>query len=271
MVQRVKASGAETGEVGTASLPASEYVQTLEKGLAVIKTFNEKAPTRTLAEVATVLGFTRAAARRFVLTLEALGYIERTGKAFRLTPQVLELGYSYLASLPWWRHAQTVVDRLAQELGCGCAAGVLDRDCVAYVAYASGEPSSSAIRSVGTRLPAHATAMGRVLLAHLDEDSLYASLQSTHLDRLTPRTEQDADRLVQELLQVRELGYAIVDQQLEMGLFSIGVPIRDRSGLVFAGLSASSRRTSMSEGRLVADYLDLLKAAAQRITAGLPS
>jgi IclR family pca regulon transcriptional regulator len=270
-VARGKSNIAGGSSAETRPLPVSEYVQTLEKGLAVIQSFNEATPARTLAEVASAVGLTRAAARRFVLTLEALGYVERSGKSFRLLPKVLDLGYSYLSSQPWWRHAQRVVSGLARDLECGCAAGVLDRDSVAYVAYATGERATNVVRSIGTRLPAHATAMGRVLLAHISDDDLRNILRDNMLDQLTPFTEANTDQFLLELATVRASGYSIVDQQLELGLYSIGIPIRDRAGVVFAGLSASFRRTRMSEDRFGKRHCEALDVASRAITAGLPS
>lgn len=173
---------------GRSVLKASEFVQTLEKGLLVIRCFNEETPTRTLADVAKALGLTRAAARRLVLTLESLGYVERNGKVFRLSPRVLELGYSYLASQPWWRHAQKMLQDAGREIGCACAVGVLDRENVAYVAYTPGGASANVLRSVGTRLPATATAMGRVLLADLSTEYVAQLLATYPPARLTPFT-----------------------------------------------------------------------------------
>src|SRR5687767_6509016 len=132
-------------------LSRHEFVQSLEKGLAVIRSFDEDHPTRTLTETATAVGLTRAAARRFLLTLQELGYVESVGRNFRLLPKTLELGYAYLASQPWWRHAQRVAERAGAEQGQACAVGVLDRDAVAYVAYAPAVNLPSLVRTVGTR------------------------------------------------------------------------------------------------------------------------
>ncbi len=251
-------------------LPESEFVQTLSKGLHVIRCFNEETPTRSLAEVASAVGLTRAAARRLVLTLEVMGYVERSGKSFRLSPRILELGYSYLASQPWWRHAQKVINETGREIGCACAVGVLDRDCVAYVAYTPGGDSPHVLRSIGTRLPATATALGRALLAHQNQDSLRAELAVNPPGRLTPFTLVSPDDILAALAQVRAQGFATVYQQLEMGLFSVGLPVRDRAGNVFAAISASAWRREPEPATLEIDYLEPLRRAAQEITAGLP-
>jgi IclR family pca regulon transcriptional regulator len=251
-------------------LPPSEFVQTLEKGLHVIRCFNEETPTRTLADVAKAVGLTRAAARRLVLTLEVLGYVERSGKSFRLSPRILELGYSYLASQPWWRHAQKVINETGREIGCACAVGVLDRDCVAYVAYTPGGDTPQVLRSIGTRLPATATALGRVLIAHEDQDSLRLRLAAEPPARLTPFTLVAPDDILAELAQVRAQGYAAVYQQLEIGLFSVGVPVYDRAQNILAAISASVWRREPDPATLQADYLAPLRLASQNITAGLP-
>ena len=250
------------------TIPATEYIQSLENGLAVIRCFDELTPTRTMSEVAEAVGLTRAAARRFLLTLEALGYMERFGRSFRLKPQILELGYRYLASQPWRRHAQRIVAEVAAEFDCGCAVGVLDRESVTYVAYASANVAANADRSIGTRLPAHATAIGRVLLAHAEQRAK-AGEENEPLTCLTPFTEVDAGQFARTLETVREQGYAIVDQQLEIGLLSIGVPIRNRGGEVFAGLSISFRTSERNQHTPTVEYCASLRTAADRITAGL--
>jgi IclR family pca regulon transcriptional regulator len=251
-------------------LPPSEFVQTLEKGLHVIRCFNEDTPTRTLADVARVVGLTRAAARRLVLTLEAMGYVERSGKSFRLSPRILELGYSYLASQPWWRHAQKVINETGRQIGCACAVGVLDRDCVAYVAYTPGGDAPQVLRSVGTRLPATATALGRVLLAHQDEDGLRVLLEAEPPSRLTPFTIVTTAEILAELTRVRTQSYATVYQQLEMGLFSVGVPVYDRANNIIAAISASVWRREPDPLTLETHYLVPLRLASKSITEGLP-
>lgn len=243
----------------------------LERGLAVIKSFNAEQPTRTLSEVAQAVGMTRAAARRFLLTLQALGYIEADGRYFRLRPQTLELGYAYLASQPWWRLAQGVVDRLAANLRQACAVGVLDREAVAYVAYAPAAQSPGVLRSIGTRLPAFATAIGRVLLAALPEGDIEAGLRKADLRPLTPFTETNPRNLVDALAHVRSDGYAIVEQELEIGMRSIGVPIFDRSGRVTAAMSVSVRDPYAKARDITKKFLKPLRAASAGITQSLPT
>lgn len=251
--------------------PRSEFVQSLERGLAVIRCFGEQHPMRTLSEVAETVGLTRAAARRFLLTLQALGYVESEGRYFRLRPQTLELGYAYLASTPWWRHAQLVVERLGTRLHQACAVGVLERDEVAYVAYASGVPNVQVVRSVGTRLPAYATAIGRVLLAGLSPDKVEAHLRQARLARLTPFTETSREALKTTIARARADGYAIVEQQLDIGLYSIGVPIFDRGRGIAAAISVGVRDPYQRSADMKRKYLTPLIRASKEITNALPT
>lgn len=246
----------------------AEFVQAFERGLAVIRSFGEATPRKTLTEVARDCGITRAASRRFLITLAELGYVGTDGKYFWLLPRILELGYTYLASIPWWRNAQNVIDRLAGRIGLSCAAGVLEGDAMVYVAYAPGGSVRTPVRSLGTRLPAHATAMGQVLLANLDDAGLEAYFKTVKLLRFTPFTEIDPEALWRQLTAPGANKHCYVRQQLEIGLYSIGVPIRDRKGRAIAAVSASSREPL--DDRL-ARITDDLSSAAREITEGVPS
>jgi IclR family pca regulon transcriptional regulator len=237
----------------------------------VIKCFGENRAALTLSEVAAAAGLTRAAARRFLLTLQALGYVESEGRYFRLCPSTLELGYAYLASQPWWRAAQRVVERAGARHGQACAVGVLDRDSVAYVAYAPAVHLPSLVRTVGTRLPAHATAVGRVLLAGLPDTALRDYLKQAQLMPLTPLTVTDPKKLAASIDRARREGYAVVNQELEMGLRSIGVPVRDRGGNVAAAMSFSVRDPYFNADKLVKDLLGPLQGASAEITASFPT
>ena len=250
--------------------PKSEFVQSLERGLAVIRAFSESNPSRTLSEVAQAVGMTRAAARRFLLTLQALGYVASDGRYFRLCPKTLELGYAYLASLPWWRHAQQVVGRLAGDLKQACAVGVLDRDLVAYVAYASAAPQPIVVRPPGTRLPATPTAIGRVLLSGLPEAELDAYLTRVALSPLTPFTQMSSRKLKAAVALARQKGYSTVDQELEVALRSIGVPVLSRSGSVAAAMSVSVRDPHLTVRDIEHNFLAPLRRASKEITDSLP-
>lgn len=233
MPQRQVGSDQPSAEAGI------DIVRTLDRGLAVIRAFGAERPTLTVAEAASATGISRAAARRLLLTLQRLGYIGTDdGRRFALRPAVLDLGHAYLASLPWWREAQRLVGPLAARLGHPCAVGVLDGAQVVYVAYAAPALVPGMDRSVGTRLPAHATAIGRVLLAGLPLPEASMRLAAP-LARFTPCTETDPARLRVILDEVRRERACLVDQELRLGLRSLGVPIADRAGVVRAALSAS--------------------------------
>ena len=268
---RTPASAEAFRSLATQVVARSEFVQSLEKGLAVIRSFDEAHPTRTLTETAQAVGLTRAAARRFLLTLQALGYVEAVDRQFRLMPKALELGYAYLASQPWWRHAQRITERLGAEHGLACAVGVLDRDAVAYVAYAPAVNLPSLVRTVGTRLPAHATAVGRVLLAGLDAGALAQYLGDARLAPLTPFTCVSAKKLAQEIRQVHKDGYSVVNQELEIGLRSIGVPVLDRGGRTAAAISFSVRDPYYPVEKLVRQLLAPLRKASLEITGSFPT
>jgi len=217
-----------------------DFVQSLDRGLAVIRAFGEASPRMTLSEAASHAGISRAAARRLLLTLQRLGYVgSEDGRRFFLRPTVLELGYAYLAGLPWWREAQRLVGPLAVSLGHPCAVGVLDGIEVVYVAYAAPTPLPGLERAVGTRLPAHATAIGRVLLAGLTAPEAARVIDRILFQAFTPFTETNSAKLIARVEEVRAAGCCIIDQELRLGLRSLAVPIMDRSGRTRAAISVS--------------------------------
>lgn len=238
----------------------------LERGLCVIKCFGENRPQLTLSEVAGAAGLTRAAARRFLITLQALGYVENEGRYFRLRPSTLELGYAYLASQPWWRPAQRIAEHLGAALRQACAVGVLDRDSVAYVAYAPAVHLPALTRSIGTRLPAYATAIGRVLLAGQPDAERAGYLKTVKLLALTPFTVSDRAALRKAVEQAGASGFSIVDQELEIGLRSISVPIRRPDGRVMAALNVSTHAGRVEIAEMTERFLPHLREAADRIT-----
>jgi IclR family transcriptional regulator, pca regulon regulatory protein len=251
--------------------PHFKYVKSLERGLAIIAAFNEEHPQLTLADVGRATGFDRSTARRFLLTLKALGYVEQNDRYFFLAPRTLQLGYSYLASLPWWRAAQNISERLTSQIGASSAVGVLDHDSIVYVSYASaGRFPLLMSRSVGTQLPAIATAIGRVLLAELGADEIHRRLAANALEQYTPLTRTRRVELEVLLRQVHQAGYALVDQELEIGLRSLGVPVRNRSGIAVAGLSISLLEAQLTTERIIERYLAPLQDAAKQITQSLP-
>ena len=245
------------------------HVQSLERGLAVIRAFDARHPELTLSEVARICDLTRAAARRFLLTLADLGYVRTDGRMFSLTPRILELGYSFLSSLSLPEVASPHLEALVAEVHESSSVSVLDGDDIVYVARVPTRRIMTVAINVGTRFPAYATSMGRVLVAHLDEARIAAYLDRVALARLTEHTVDSVAALRKELELTREQGYAIVDQELEEGLRSMAAPVRDRSGAVVAAVNVSVHASRTSVATMREQLLPPLLAAAGRITADL--
>jgi len=249
----------------------SDFVQSLERGLAVIRAFDHDHPELTLSEVAAVTGVTRAVARRFLLTLAELGYVRSDGRFFSLTAKVLELGYAYLSSLSLPEVAEPHLEALVGEVNESSSVSVLDGHDVVYVARVPVSRIMTVSISVGTRFPAYATSMGRVLLAGLPEPDLMAYLSSVRLERLTARTVSSVAALRGEIARVRSQGWALVNQELEEGLRALAVPIRDRTGKVVAALNVSAHASRTSLEAMRRDLLPPLLKAAARVEADLPA
>jgi IclR family pca regulon transcriptional regulator len=240
-----------------------DFVQSLERGLAVIRAFDADRSEMRLSDVAAATGLTRAAARRFLLTLVELGYVRFEDGRFSLRPRVLDLGYAYLSGLSFAEIAQPHMEGLVRQLNESSSISVLDDTDIVYVVRVPTRRIMTITLAVGTRLPAYATSMGRVLLAQLDEDDLDERLSRIKLKKLTPHTITGKRALRAELDAVREQGYAMVDQELEEGLRSAAVPIRDTGGKVAAlNISVHASRASMDDLRQT--YLPVvLKTASQ--------
>jgi IclR family transcriptional regulator, pca regulon regulatory protein len=249
----------------------SDFVQSLERGLAVIRAFDHDHPELTLSEVAAVTGVTRAVARRFLLTLAELGYVRSDGRFFSLTAKVLELGYAYLSSLSLPEVAEPHLEALVGEVNESSSVSVLDGHDVVYVARVPASRIMTVSISVGTRFPAYATSMGRVLLAGLPEPDLAAYLSEVRLERLTARTVASVAALRGEVARVRSQGWALVNQELEEGLRALAVPIRDRTGKVVAALNVSAHASRTSLEAMRRDLLPPLLKAAARVEADLPA
>lgn len=246
----------------------THYVQSLERGLAVIKAFDAENPQLTLSDVARLTGLTRAAARRFLLTLADLGYVRTDGKRFSLTAKVLELGYSYLSSMSLSEVAQPHLEQLSADVHESSSVSVLDGPDVVYVARVAASRIMTVSINIGTRFPAYATSMGHVLLAGLPAAELDAYLTRTPLARLTANTITDQVALRGALETVRAQGYSIVDQELEEGLRSVAAPIRDRSGVI-AAINISTHASRRSIESIQAELIPRLQTAAHRIEADL--
>lgn len=249
---------------GASAAREGQFVQSLERGLAVIRALSVPEPL-TLSDVARATGLSRAAARRFLLTLEQLGYVRRAGGRFALAPQTLELGYAYLSSLSLPELAQPHLERLAEEVHESSSVSVLDGDDIVYVARVPTRRIMTVAISVGTRFPAHVTSMGRVLLASLPPEERAASLSRARLRPITEATITRRADLERELDRVRRQGWALVDQELEEGLRSVAAPIRDRAGAVVAAVNLSVHASRAGVGEIEERLLPPLLQAARQI------
>lgn len=247
-----------------------EFVNSLARGLSVIRAFSREAPEMTLSEVAARTGLTRAAARRFLLTLDRLGYVCSDGKRFRLAPKVLDLGFAYLSSMDLWDVAMPYMERVSDEIHESCSASVIEGCDIVYVARVPTKRIMSVALNLGARLPAVATSMGRVLLAHLPEAKAYERLASCPKTAFTRRTVTDPQALWAILEDVRAKGWCLVDQELEEGLRSIAVPLRNKRGRVLAAMNASGHASRVTPEEMVQRYLPVLQRAAAQIALALP-
>ncbi|MGO4649096.1 IclR family transcriptional regulator [Nocardia sp. 2YAB30] len=249
--------------------PSPEYVQSLGRGLAVIRSFDAEHPRRTLSDVAKATDLTRATARRFLLTLVELGYVRTDGSLFWLTPRVLELGYSYLSSLTLPDVAGPHLESLAKQVHESTSVSILDGADVVYVARVPVSRIMTVSISIGTRFPAYAASMGRVLLAGLSDAVLDDYLTHVTLAPLTGRTVITVDGLRKEVAKVRADGYCIVDQELEEGLRSLAAPIRDHTGTVIAAVNISTQAARYSAAAVRKDLVPPLLATAEAIALDL--
>ena len=216
-----------------------DYVQSLARGLAVLGAFDRQHVRLSLADIATRTGLSRAAARRLVLTLGHLGYVREVGRAYVLGPRVLELGFGYLGSLNLTELAQPLMEALAREVRQSCSMAVLDGQAIVYVLRVPGPRLMSVSLGVGARLPAYCASMGRVLVAGLDEDARALWLAQCEPQKLTAHTITDKAKLRRVLADVARDGFAYIEQELEPGLCSIAVPVRNADGRVATAVNTS--------------------------------
>jgi IclR family pca regulon transcriptional regulator len=247
---------------------ARDVVRSLERGLAVIRAFDAEHPRQTLSEVARTTGLTRAAARRFLLTLVELGYVRPDGREFALTARVLELGFAYLSSTTVAEVAAPHLEQLVAQVHESASVSVLDGTDVVYVARVPTARIMTVAITIGTRFPASATSMGRVLLAALEADELAVHL-ARPLPAPTASTVTDPVELRAVLARVRVDGHCLVDQELEQGLRSIAVPVRGRSGAVVAAMNVSTQAARRSAAALRRDVLPALRACADAVERDL--
>ncbi|OEY66093.1 IclR family transcriptional regulator domain-containing protein [Marinobacter sp. X15-166B] len=243
-----------------------DYVGALASGLEVLQAFDAEHPRMTLSEMAARTNMDRAKARRFLLTLHALGFVKRIGRQFELTPRVLQLGYAYQASNQYRAVIQQYLEDITTELGESSSLAVLDGDDVVYVVRSSARHRLMAITlSVGTRLPAAYTSMGRVLLAALPDAELQAYLARVQLEPYTASSVLSPAVLEQELNKVRQQGYAILDQELDSGLRSAAVPVFAGSGELLGAINISTNAARVDMDTLMDVYLPRLQQAADAV------
>jgi IclR family transcriptional regulator, pca regulon regulatory protein len=249
--------------------PRREFVQSVERGFAVIKAFSSQTESLTIAGVSRRTALSRAVSRRFLMTLGELGYVASDGGMFRLTPRVLDLGFTFLSTMRLPDVAQPVMEELVSTLHESCSVSVLDGQEIVYVVRVPAKRIMSIALAVGTRLPAYPTSMGRVLLAALEPVALDEYLAAATLRPLTPRTITDKAQLRRVIGQVRERGWASVDQEVEVGVRSVAAPIRDRTGRTVAAINISSHVSRVNLKELRGRHLPIVIEAAGRISAML--
>ncbi len=259
--------GSDESEAG--GLNPRDYVSSLARGLEVLRAFNRTRRKMTLSEVAAETGNTRAGARRILLTLVHEGYAVADGKLFDLTPQVLELGFSVLSSKGAWDIARPFIDHLSEEIRESVSAAVLDKFDVVYVSGAQYHRVISVGITVGARFPAHCTATGRVLLAAQPAENWPGMIQNIPLTRMTDRTVTDRIEFRRVLEDVRDKGWSLVDQELETGLMSIAVPLRNAAGGLVGAINVGAPTVRMTPQEMVELVLPKLNETVANISQAL--
>jgi IclR family pca regulon transcriptional regulator len=270
-------------EAAPASLPASEpaplpaaqldqfsgdpnFMTSLARGLAVIQAFSQQSLHLSITQLSKRTGLSRASVRRCLHTLSKLGFAgSDDGRTFYLLPRVLALGHSYLSSVPLATAAQPVLERLSQILDESSSIAVLDGIDIVYVARANVNRIMAIDLWVGTRLPAFCTSIGRVLLANLPPEGMEGLLSRIEFIRFTDRTLTSVEQLRQVLHSVRRDGFAIVDQELEVGLRSMAVPVQNNLGRVVAAINVGAHAHRVSLQDMQTRFLPYLRAAAQEL------
>ena len=246
-------------------LRPTDHIASFAKGLRVITCFGAATPRLSIADVAAATGFDRATARRCLLTLHAEGYASYDGKYFALTPQALRLGMSALNALPLPQLVQPWLDQLSEQIGQSCSVALLDETEIVYIARAAQRRVMSIGLMPGSRLPAHATSMGRVLLAALPDKEAQNIIARANLAPRTSKSLTDPDDIMARVLSARALGYSLIDQEIEMGLRSIAVPVVDGRGRTVAALNTGMAVNGDPPESLIETYLPALLKVQQNL------
>jgi IclR family pca regulon transcriptional regulator len=236
-----------------------DFVLSLARGLRVIEAFEGHTEGQSVADVARATGFSRAAVRRSLTTLEELGYAESNGRTYRLSTRVLKLGFSYLSSNALPAMAQPTLERITELIHESSSLSVLDGEQIVYLARSTAKRVMSVGLSVGSRLPAYCTSMGRVLLAALPEVELADYLTRVDVQPLTPKTIVDKVLLGDIIRRVRSDGFALTDEELELGLRSVAVPVRTRQGRVVAAMNIGVHAVRVSSAEMIHRLLPILQ------------
>lgn len=252
------------------ALTDPSFMTSLARGLAVLRAFGDSRRALTIAQISQKTGIPRAAVRRCLHTLKQLGYADAEMNNFSLRPKVLTLGYSYLSSTPLALSSQPYLDSVSRALKESCSLAVLDENEVLYIARSATSRVMSVALNAGSRLPAYCTSLGRVMLAQLEPAELDAYFAHVKLRPMTERTVVSQKRLREILAEVRQAGYAINDEELELGLRSIAVPVRGASGRVLAALNVGAQASRVSTAQMEKDFLPVLQRGAQELSILLP-
>jgi IclR family pca regulon transcriptional regulator len=242
-----------------------DLVGSLQRGLQVIEILARETAGLTLTETAAKTALTRAGARRLLITLVAAGYAVQDGRRFSLSPRLLTLARSWLQGMSLWTYAEPFMRDVAAQFNESCSAAVLSGEDVVYVARVPGRTILNVALHVGTRLPACYTSMGRVLLSGLPEEELRGILVTVRTEQKTPKSIVDRKRLEAEIRKAGAAGFAIVDEELEMGLRSIAVPVRDGAGRVSAAINVSTQSSRFTTKEMERRMLPRLLVAALAI------
>ncbi|TDR90379.1 IclR family transcriptional regulator domain-containing protein [Enterovirga rhinocerotis] len=246
-----------------------EFVEALARGLNVIGAFNRDRRRMTLSEVAKHTDLSRGTARRLLHTLRALNFVDTDGRLFWLTPKVLNFGDAYTATLGLGDPARTALQEVTETLGESSSIAVLEGGEVVYVARVEVRRLYSSGIHVGTRLPAHCSSLGRVLLASLEDREIADWLDRHPLTKRTPRTVTDPALLIEKLQEVRQQEFAMIDGELEVGIRSMAVPVLGRTGRIVAALNASTSTARGSLDVMRKKFLPVLRAASRKISQSL--
>ena len=246
-----------------------EYVAGLERGLAVLEAFGRQQGRMTVTEAAGMTGLARATARRCLRSLEHLGYARYDGKYFSLTARAMRLGSAYLSSDPLARTVQPVIEAASERAGESVSVTVLDRTDVVVIARALVRRSLASGLSIGGRLPCYCSANGRILLSGMPDREIEQMLKDVPRHKLTPHTRTSIPEIMKEIRRVRDLGYAVNDQEVEIGLRSIAVPVRDRNDQIVASVSQQLSDPSVSLKQLLRTALPEVQRTRNRIASFL--